>query len=499
MAAKVIPFLSDANMTDADESKIKSKLDELLKVEWDKIESHHLTRAKPLADEDHDEALLVLAEEELDTREKLGLGNVLGAGWAVDQVLHELGVSVERDSLEYRRACRFWYEGWLMLHERHRAMLSGDALGPMPTLSVRPNTAVSVPEASLQEGPRISELMPRYIAEKAATGKASEWTIRDKVTKTLQEFIDVAGDLPVNKVERSTIVRFRDNLLRLPSHRSIRPEYRGRSVAELLRMDIPENDRIGANSVMQHIGRLSSFFAWCLAEKATTKLLSNPVVQVGIKVNEVPRKDLDSADIRKLFSSPQYLGDTIPKAYLWWLPLLGLFTGARLSELILLRVSDLVQQDGIWILQINGTKTKNASRRVAVHSELIKLGFIDYVEAVSRAGHERILFDATLGTRTPGAHASKRLGEMLDAAGISDASKVFHSTRHSANTGAALGQPNVMVVQAVIGHQKDKAGQTHRYFHNDRIPANVLQETVEAIRYDADLSHLQGRWERFVR
>ncbi|EPM7844725.1 site-specific integrase [Vibrio fluvialis] len=69
----------------------------------------------------------------------------------------------------------------------------------------------------------------------------------------------------------------------------------------------------------------------------------------------------------------------------FWLPLLLLYTGARVSEICQLNVQDVQYINGIWCLSINdnGTdkrlKTAAATRIIPIHPKLIELGFLDYL------------------------------------------------------------------------------------------------------------------------
>ena len=123
----------------------------------------------------------------------------------------------------------------------------------------------------------------------------------------------------------------------------------------------------------------------------------------------------------------------------YWLPLLGLYTGGRISELCQLKPTNIRQIDGIWAIDINdegddqSVKTPAGIRIIPMHPQLIELGFLDYVEEVKR--FEGTIFPyMTLDqfkhySKTP----SRRFGEYLDRLHISDSKKVFHSFRSTSN------------------------------------------------------------------
>ncbi len=84
-------------------------------------------------------------------------------------------------------------------------------------------------------------------------------------------------------------------------------------------------------------------------------------------------------------------------------PLIGLFTGARLNEVCQLNPNTDIKQDmktGIYYFHFTdeglvegiekSIKTSSSRRIVPIHSKLIELGFLDYVDHVKSGGHKII-------------------------------------------------------------------------------------------------------------
>ncbi|MDC5854525.1 hypothetical protein [Vibrio europaeus] len=106
------------------------------------------------------------------------------------------------------------------------------------------------------------------------------------------------------------------------------------------------------------------------------------------------KKSKSSIDDRDPFSSTQlesiyaldiFQKQNFRKAYHFWLPLLGLYTGARIGELSQIYSDDVVEVDGVWCLDIKNEgkrRTKNVAsvRLIPIHSKLIELGFIDFMQ-----------------------------------------------------------------------------------------------------------------------
>ena len=86
------------------------------------------------------------------------------------------------------------------------------------------------------------------------------------------------------------------------------------------------------------------------------------------------------------------------------MPLLGLYTGARLNELCQLYVNDIRQIDKIWCIDINRNtndkKLKNASseRIIPIHPKLIELRFLEFVKEQKSNQSQRLFSHLKLGS-----------------------------------------------------------------------------------------------------
>jgi integrase len=141
----------------------------------------------------------------------------------------------------------------------------------------------------------------------------------------------------------------------------------------------------------------------------------------------------------------------------YWIPLLVLFTGARVSEVAQLRISDVQRVDGpdgpasIPILVVTNepdddeegsfatsAKTDQSVRRVPIHRELLRLGFMDYVEAIARAGAVQVFpAIARYEGKGAGADLSTWFGEYRRELGIKRRRAGFHTGRHTVRTALA--------------------------------------------------------------
>lgn len=89
-------------------------------------------------------------------------------------------------------------------------------------------------------------------------------------------------------------------------------------------------------------------------------------------------------------------GDAIMHDAFYWVPLLLYYTGARREELCKLQPEDVREEGGIPLIYIDFTrvgrvKNDHSVRPVPLHSELIRLGFLDFVAECRRRKYE-VLF-----------------------------------------------------------------------------------------------------------
>ncbi len=151
----------------------------------------------------------------------------------------------------------------------------------------------------------------------------------------------------------------------------------------------------------------------------------------------------------------------------FWLPLLALFTGARMEEMCQLRASQVNQVDGVWCLNIaqeypdQSVKTAE-DRIVPLHPFRIdQLGFHHY--ALSRAPEDRIFPDLKRVNDRWGHYASRDFRTFKKACGI-DApknTKVFHSFRHNVETILQDLEVDQKYINQLTGHAEK--GESARY------------------------------------
>ncbi|MCC4590372.1 site-specific integrase [Xanthomonas campestris pv. cannae] len=216
-----------------------------------------------------------------------------------------------------------------------------------------------------------------------------------------------------------------------------------------------------------YIGGRGGFFEWAMASGHYPKGDNPASGHVSYSQREKrARKKLgfkayDRAQIQALFA-PEALAKLSESAR--WASLLGLYTGARASEVGQLLVRDVFEEDGIPCLRVSDegehqkVKTEVSLRTVPLHPELIKMGFLKWVDDKRKAGETR-LFPAAKATAVNGQGnwITKAFSRHLAEVGKNwePAKRGFHSLRKTFIQGLQ-GAGVVSELRAqIVGHELD--------------------------------------------
>lgn len=159
----------------------------------------------------------------------------------------------------------------------------------------------------------------------------------------------------------------------------------------------------------------------------------------------------------------------------FWIPLLAAFTGARREELAQLETDRVRVEEGFPYLAIdplddNGSlKTDESKRAIPLHRELIRLGFLEFVEDRRKEGGGHLF---PLLTKNKFGQYSARWGAwwgryVRDAAGLDDSRlSPMHSFRHSVVTDLRQQRIREDEERRLLGHT-DRDGRRGRVDSHD--------------------------------
>ena len=155
-----------------------------------------------------------------------------------------------------------------------------------------------------------------------------------------------------------------------------------------------------------------------------------------------------------------------------WVPWIGAYTGARISEICQLRSEDISKVEGIWCIKFlpeaGSLKTAGSERVVPLHPALIESGLLKFVEKAKSGPLFKDLSPDKFGKR--GGNGTKMIGRFVRDLGLKDLRlSPSHSWRHRIKTlGRKYGlAPDLM--NAITGHQPETVGDSYGHYPVDAL------------------------------
>lgn len=398
-----------------------------------------------------------------DDARRVAQGVSAAADALMDAFLLRYGIRLTAGTEEYRKAAYAFAKEDKKVADALRLRQQGEVVDtPSPAPFITRTAALS------PEGDTLAALVAYWKTQRAP----SEATLRE-VDRVVTRFVDLYPNLPASRIAKSHIVGFKDARLQ----------------------------QVSPSAAVKDLNLLKAIFS---INAKNDKLPANPGAGVVIdrkliEESEEDRRPYTVPELVKVFSSTVFTEGYRPSAgsgdAAFWLPLLGLFTGARVGEMASLEVAD-VQNEGGWYLLIEhapkkGKKTKTRkSRRVPLHAELIRCGFLQYVAKLKAAGEQWLfpLIKSAPG-RVRSAAWSQWYGRYLrDEIGIKDPEVVFHSFRHTFKDACREARIQEEEHDAMTGH---KNASISRKYGNKLYPLEPLHECIKGFCIKGlELSHL---------
>jgi integrase len=332
------------------------------------------------------------------------------------------------------------------------AVAAGD--GPDTSSTISGSASAFDDPLGLIFSPRI-----RDVAERLAAAKSRE-KVEPKFLKQIAMVADMVVEL--TKVEDITLLRqphlarFREALNKVPKNWGKSLKDRERSLLAIIqhpagRMDSERG--LAPATVNRNLGILARILDRARSEGLPVDSTLKPEslrAKMGKRARNA-RPAFTREDVRAIFCHPVWTGcksrarrmqpgSTIIRDGLYWVPLIGAYTGARREEIAGLGVPDLVQaeEDGGWVFNIRFTESRRIKneasvRRVPVHPHLIELGLLDHLE------ERRQRRDHDLFPDLKPSNPTDTYGDGIDESfrkirrvqlGPESEGKVFHSFRH---------------------------------------------------------------------
>jgi len=396
-----------------------------------------------------------------------------------------------------------------------RARLTPETVQAAKDAASSARQAQAAPQGHKYASMRASELVAAFVSAKVDAGAWKD-DHRRKMETELGAFVELMEDPALSDLDWPAIDRYRGSLRQLPSNiyqarRKLGTHLPLSALSKLAAVrGLPT---MAENTVDSYVRHLSELFHWAVKRDYMTK---NPAVSTAPKrktARDQDEREVFSADdLARIFGADWYRtgrGERTKsgafrtfRPHYYWLPLLGLYTGARINELSQLYLADIRQTPGgVWFLDFNleganklaadddgvaddkSLKTANSERSVPLHSALLELGFVEYCQTLREAGHDRLFpelrYDRVkgYGKAATSWFNERYLGRTLKME--RNGRKVFHSFRHTFVTALFdLDIPGATVSQ-LSGHAQDGGMAAIRYRKDQN--ADKLKPYVERL------------------
>lgn len=146
----------------------------------------------------------------------------------------------------------------------------------------------------------------------------------------------------------------------------------------------------------RNFDRIKTFLNYGENKHSVPRITASMEIEASYKKTHKSYERFTPDELKALFHSEVYKKNTFTKASEYWLPMIGLYTGARIDEIASLPVSKVALIGDIWCYFLSSEegnqKGKNefAPRWMPMHPEIVKAGFVEHWRTVSAEGHVRV-------------------------------------------------------------------------------------------------------------
>lgn len=359
--------------------------------------------------------------------------------------------------------------------------------------------------------PTLGAAVERY---KQSRNNAGAWvgkTLKDN-KRVLNWFMELSDpSMSLTAVTAADIRAYIDALDDLPSNVIKLKEFAAKPLPQILVMSRSRqgDERLGQATKAKYFSKLKAFFTWCEEQGYGTSPVGKLTVPEPRNVKE-QRLPFNRDQLNLFFTSPQYSGHASPQRRAkpgnfivrdgkFWIPLIGLYSGMRLGEIVQLFVADVREVDGVWCFDVSraeeytqgpqkNIKTASSVRLVPVHPALLDIGFLAFLTELRHRESKRLFPDIAPGRDGYYSHNfSKYFSRYLVHIGIKTKKTSFHSFRHNFGEACDRGDVQHLIREALMGHADDS---TAGRYGSARYPTELLLENLKRTKFDVDLSRL---------
>lgn len=234
----------------------------------------------------------------------------------------------------------------------------------------RKPTVTSTPLATTPTSLSFTEVLEKYLAGIPRPARTA-----NPLKAEFLRFIEtIGGDKPIATITRADAVAYKESL-------------------QLVR-------KLTATTCIKHISNTDTFFKWAMVHdylpEGNSPFKGLAPSKRQAKKQALKRRPFTDEELLTMFGSKEFLNQRRERPERYWLVLFLLFQVCRHEEAGQLYLKDIGEAEGIPYINITddepdqSLKNQGSKRRIPVHSSLLRLGLVKYVEGIRRGGHKRL-------------------------------------------------------------------------------------------------------------
>ena len=411
--------------------------------------------------------------------------------------------SVNRVGTEFMLLCRELLKVHAAIFTAQAKHCRGDYGGDQLLLNQYPVKPPMQESEQEEPGKSLSEVAAAYTDQSKFDSKAVNTITND--SGDFRFIVRWMGDKPINYITPDDVIAFRKLIRKLPSDvNSTKSPLRDMTGDELNKLpDAPEDKRYKPLTINKFEGALSKLFSYAIEAKYITHspMPKKPrtATRALQKVKETARNKFSPEQLQQLFNMPMYT--TKRKLYMlkkpldYWMPLIALLIGMRPpDEICQLQVAHIFEDKDTGIPCIlcvgEGDEiAKNKGHRdrvIPIHPDLIKMGFLDYVDKRRAEGAQMLWEQVRRASKGWGAAAGARANRKIKKYVVKDRKLVLYSLRH--NFGRAINSAGLIggIEKILLGHIVMDAALLYLGENEVKVKLGWLRQ----LDFGVDLSHL---------
>jgi integrase len=351
---------------DMTKTEIDALIESWIESELDESEDARVMGG-PISDDERENIHLALSNQFDGVYEALVSNDLESIAHEADDLLKATGLPpLNHDSLELKRLCRK-----LLQAKVDVLRIEADRWNGEYKRTVQPIHRDKTREKT-KDSPLWSVVVEKYLSENPRRARSVK-PLKAELMRFIQT-IGGGGDRPIATITKADGRTYKDSLL--------------------------HTRKLSLSTAIQHLSDVGLLCKWAAVQGYASEDF-NPVKGLApskraAKKLAMKRRPFTDDELLTVLGSSEFLKQRETRPERYWLVLLCLFAVCRREEAGQLNLSDIGEAEGVPFIRITDDgegqtlKNEGSKRRVPIHSALIRLGFLKYVQRITASGHPRL-------------------------------------------------------------------------------------------------------------